>query len=84
MGYAGLPGTGSYWTDINSDTKYELPLNLFIRLGISLNYDNRPAQNASETDCIVRKDIGWEWWSCSKQGIGLFRIDSIGDNLPGP
>lgn len=61
MGYAGLTETGRYRADINFDTKYELPLDLFIRLGISLNYDNEPAQNASDTDYIVRTGIGWEW-----------------------
>ena len=61
MGYSGLTETGRYRADINFDTKYELPLDLFIRLGISLNYDNRPAQSASETDYIVRTGIGWEW-----------------------
>ncbi|UOY05473.1 DUF481 domain-containing protein [Muricauda sp. SCSIO 64092] len=61
MGYSGLTETGRYRADITFDTKYELPLDLFIRLGVSLNYDNRPAQNASETDYIVRTGIGWEW-----------------------
>ncbi len=61
MGYSGLTETGRYRTDINFDTKYELPLDLFVRLGVSLNYDNRPAENASETDYIVRTGIGWEW-----------------------
>nr|WP_299340874.1 DUF481 domain-containing protein [Allomuricauda sp.] len=61
MGYLGLTERGRYRTDINFDTKYELPLDLFIRLGVSLNYDNRPAENASETDYIIRTGIGWEW-----------------------
>ncbi|MEM1339903.1 MAG: DUF481 domain-containing protein [Bacteroidota bacterium] len=61
MGYYSLTESGRYRADINFDTKYELPLDLFIRLGVSLNYDNRPAQNASETDYIVRTGIGWDW-----------------------
>ncbi|MFN3136823.1 MAG: DUF481 domain-containing protein [Allomuricauda sp.] len=61
LGYKGLTDAGRYRADINFDTKYELPLDLFIRLGISLNYDNRPAFNASQTDYIVRSGIGWEW-----------------------
>ncbi len=59
--YPGLSETGRFRTDINFDTKYELPLDFFIRLGLSLNYDNQPAQDASETDYILRTGIGWEW-----------------------
>ncbi len=61
MGYSGLTDTRRYRTDMNLDLKYDLPLDLFIRLGISFNYDNRPAQNASDTDYIIRTGIGWEW-----------------------
>jgi hypothetical protein len=61
MGYSGLTEKGRYRADANFNAKYDLPLDFFIRLGISLNYDNQPAENASETDYIVTTGIGWEW-----------------------
>lgn len=61
MGYSGLSDTGRYRADVNFDAKYDLPLDFFIRMGISLNYDNQPTETASETDYILRTGIGWEW-----------------------
>ena len=61
MGYSGLTDSGRYRADVNFDAKYDLPLDFFIRMGISLNYDNQPVQDASETDYILRTGIGWEW-----------------------
>jgi len=60
-GYSGLTESGRYRADLNFDTKYDLPLDFFVRLGLSLNYDNQPATNASESDYILRSGIGWEW-----------------------
>ncbi|MEM8926659.1 MAG: DUF481 domain-containing protein [Bacteroidota bacterium] len=61
LGYSGLTESGRYRADLNFDTKYDLPLDFFVRLGVSLNYDNQPAPNASETDYVIRSGIGWEW-----------------------
>ena len=61
IGYSGLSESGRFRSDVTFDTKYELPLDFFIRVGLSLNYDNQPAPNASETDYVIRTGIGWEW-----------------------
>ncbi|MCA0133314.1 DUF481 domain-containing protein [Winogradskyella alexanderae] len=61
MGYSGMTEKGRFRADTNIDIKYDLPWDLFIRIGFSLNYDNRPALNASDTDYILRTGIGWEW-----------------------
>ncbi|MEM9077276.1 MAG: DUF481 domain-containing protein [Bacteroidota bacterium] len=61
LSYSGLTESGRYRIDLNFDTKYDLPLDFFVRLGLSLNYDNQPAPNASETDYVIRSGIGWEW-----------------------
>ena len=61
MGYTGLTKKGRYRADINFDLKYNLPLDFFIRTGISFNYDNKPANSASKTDYVIRSGIGWEW-----------------------
>jgi hypothetical protein len=61
IGYTGLTKKGRYRADINFDLKYNLPLDFFIRTGISFNYDNKPANSASKTDYVIRSGIGWEW-----------------------
>ena len=61
MGYHGMTEKGRFRADTNVDLKYDLPWDFFIRLGFSLNYDNQPALNASDTDYILRTGIGWEW-----------------------
>lgn len=61
LGYTGLTDSGRYRADTNLDLKYDLPWDLFIRMGFSLNYDNQPAADAPETDYILRTGIGWEW-----------------------
>ena len=61
MGYSSFTEKGRFRSDSNIDIKYDLPFDLFVRLGFSLNYDNRPAVNASQTDYILRTGIGWEW-----------------------
>lgn len=61
VGYSGLTEKGRFRADTTIDAKYDLPWDLFIRLGFSLNYDNQPAINASQTDYILRTGIGWEW-----------------------
>ena len=59
--YPGITEKKRFRSDTNLDVKYDLPLDFFIRLGVSFNYDNKPANNASETDYVIRTGIGWEW-----------------------
>ena len=40
--------------------KYEFPLDFFINLGFTLNYDNQPVEDASETDYVLQTTFGWE------------------------
>lgn len=47
--------------DFTLDTKYDLPLDFYIQLGFTLNYDNRPAEDASDTDYIIQTTFGWSW-----------------------
>lgn len=61
MAYPGLTELGRIRTDSKLDVKYELPLDFFINLGISLNYDNRPAEGAGKIDYVLYTGFGWEW-----------------------
>lgn len=61
MAYPGLTESGRWRTDSNLDVKYELPLDFFINLGVSFNFDNQPAAGASETDYVIYTGFGWKW-----------------------
>lgn len=60
-GYPSLTESGRWRTDFSFDSKYDLPFDFYIKLGITVNYDNQPAEGASETDYVVVSGIGWEW-----------------------
>jgi len=58
--YPSLTENGRWRTDFIFDLKYDLPLDLYIKLGFTLNYDNRPAVKGKETDYVLAFSIGWE------------------------
>lgn len=53
--------SGRWRTDFNFNTKYDLPLEFYIKIGFSLNYDNKPAVTGTELDYTLHTGIGWEW-----------------------
>jgi hypothetical protein len=53
--------SGRWRTDFNIDTKYDLPLDFYIKLGYTLNFDNRPAEGSPNTDYVFHAGFGWEW-----------------------
>lgn len=61
MAYPSITEKGRWRTDTRFDVKYEFPLDFFIKMGFSLNYDNQPADDASETDYVFNISVGWEW-----------------------
>jgi hypothetical protein len=60
MVYPGINQGGRWRSDSNLNLKYDLPLDFYIRLGGSLNYDNQPAEGASDLDYVIQFGIGWE------------------------
>jgi putative salt-induced outer membrane protein YdiY len=48
---------------MNSDLsiKYDLPLEFYIKLSYTSNFDSAPAVNVSKSDFVVQTSIGWEW-----------------------
>lgn len=58
--YPSLTESGRWRTDFNFDIKYDLPKDFYVRLGVTLNYDNRPVNGASETDYVYTSGFGWE------------------------
>lgn len=61
MTYLGVTEKKRFRLDGGISLKYDLPLDFYIRLGMSANYDNQPAQDASELDYVLQLGFGWEW-----------------------
>ena len=61
MAYPGITESGRWRADTKFDVKYEFPMDFFIKMGFSLNYDNQPAEGASETDYVFNISVGWDW-----------------------
>ncbi len=58
--YPSFTESGRWRSDFKLDSKYDLPLDFYIRLGLTLNYDNRPAVAGNETDYVFTFSVGWE------------------------
>jgi len=57
--YPSMTQSGRWRSDFNFDIKYDLPLDFYINLGVSLNYDNQPIDTGVETDYIFQTTVGW-------------------------
>jgi hypothetical protein len=52
----------SRWrSDLVFDLKYDLPLDFYVSLGVTINYDNQPVEASKEFDYILHSGFGWEW-----------------------
>jgi hypothetical protein len=61
MAYPSITEKGRWRSDSKFDIKYDLPFDFYIRMGLSLNYDNRPVEGAGKTDYVLQTGFGWEW-----------------------
>ncbi len=59
--YPSFTESGRWRADFNFDTKYDLPLDFYIKIGISLDYDNQPVEGATDLDYVFHSGLGWEW-----------------------
>jgi hypothetical protein len=55
--YPSLSESGRVRTDFKFDIKYDLPLDFYINLGYTLNYDN---QGAAKSDYVLQTTFGWD------------------------
>lgn len=58
--YPSLTEEGRMRVDFKFDVKYDLPRDFYIKLGTTVNYDNRPADGAPEADYVFTSGFGWE------------------------
>ncbi len=43
------------------DFKYDFPLDFFIKLGYTLNFDSKPPNNGARQDYVFQTTLGWEF-----------------------
>lgn len=61
VGYPSLTESGRFRADFSVDSKYDLPLDFYISVGVTVNYDNRAVEGASDTDYVFQTTFGWKW-----------------------
>ncbi len=59
--YLGITEWGRMRVDFNLDLKYDLPLDFYIKIGYTHNFDNMPVEGSSKNDNIVQTSFGWEF-----------------------
>jgi hypothetical protein len=58
--YPSITESGRVRTDFKFEAKYDLPYDLYLKAGTTLNYDNQPAGEAKELDYVINTGVGWE------------------------
>ena len=58
--YPSVSESGRVRTDFKFDLKYDLPLDFYINLGYTLNYDNQPVEGAAKSDYVLQTTVGWD------------------------
>lgn len=59
--YPSLTESGRYRVDFSTDMKYDLPLDFYIKLNLTYNYDSKPTEGASDSDYVFTTSFGWEF-----------------------
>ena len=59
--YPSITESGRWRSDFSLNLKYDLPLNFYIKLGTSVNFDNRPAIPGNQFDYVTSFSIGWDF-----------------------
>lgn len=59
--YPALAGPGRWRVDSRADARYTFPYGIYARMGVTVNYDSRPATNAVNTDYLFQSAVGWSF-----------------------
>ncbi|MEN2280501.1 DUF481 domain-containing protein [Algoriphagus sp. SE2] len=59
VAYPSISDWGRFRTDFRLDVKYEFFSDFYVKMGTTLNYDNRPVEGATTTDYIFQTTVGW-------------------------
>ncbi|WP_373396631.1 DUF481 domain-containing protein [Algoriphagus halophilus] len=60
VAYPSFSESGRFRTDFKMDVKYEFFSDFYVKLGTTMNYDNRPIEGATTLDYIFQTTVGWE------------------------
>jgi hypothetical protein len=58
--YPSFTEQGRNRVDYRFEASYDLPLDFYIKAGLTLNYDSDPAPGASDTDYVLVTGFGWK------------------------
>ena len=59
--YPSLTESGRYRVDLSSDLKYDFPLDFFLKIGFTLNFDSQPPNEGEREDYVLTTTIGWDF-----------------------
>lgn len=59
--YPSMTEKGRVRLDYKIDLKYDLPLDFYIKTGLTWNYDNQPTPGATTHDYVWQTTFGWSW-----------------------
>jgi len=59
--YPSLSEKGRFRTDFDLTLKYDLPLDIYIKMEFTLNFDNQPAIEGNDFDYIFTSGFGWKF-----------------------
>jgi len=59
--YPSLAGPDRWRLDSRADARYTFPYGIYARMGVTVNYDSRPATNAVNTDYLFQSAVGWSF-----------------------
>lgn len=61
IGYKSFSDKGRYRTDARVNVTYNFIDDFFLKLGMSMNYDNMPAEGATDFDYVIQSTLGWKF-----------------------
>lgn len=61
VAYPSFTESGRLRSDFNLNINYDLPLDFYVKVGFTLNYDNQPAEGSPEIDYVLKTGFGWSW-----------------------
>ena len=59
--FPSLRKSDRYRINFDIDLKYDLPLDFFVKLGYTLNYDSKPPNGGPNDDFVFQTTIGWDF-----------------------
>lgn len=59
--FPSLTASNRYRINFETDLKYDLPKDIFIKLGYTLNFDSNPPNDGPKDDFVFQTTIGWDF-----------------------